>query len=83
MLISLFLFKTLEEYLLFTSSLPTLCSLCHLSCQLLCSGKGGQGGRNLGIRSIMVGGLLIRQKESEQEKGENEAGALFFFKSFA
>lgn len=33
-----------------------------------CSGGGGQRKRNLGIRSIIDGGLLIALKESELEK---------------
>lgn len=69
MLIFLFSFKTLEEYVLLHPFSRAV--FCHLCCPLLCYGKGGQRDRNLGIRSIMDGGLLIREKEMEQEK---EAG---------
>lgn len=84
MLIFLFLFafKMLEEYFLLLSFFFIQPLFCHLCCPLLCYGKGGQRNRNLGIRSIMDGGLLIRVKERKQEKegvpGERSETAGFF-----
>lgn len=77
-----FSFKMLEEYFLLRSLFLSQALFCHLCCPLLCYGKGGQRDRNLGIRSIMDGGLLIREKESEQEKegvtGRGSKTAVFF-----
>lgn len=80
MLISLFSFKAFRRIPSFYVPLFPFSRavLCHLCCPLLSYEKGGQRDRNLGIRSIMDGGLLIRVKESEQEKAVDGARLLFF-----
>lgn len=74
MLISLFSFKTLEEYFLLRPFFPSARrSTTTYAAHFYSPCKGGQRDRNLGIRSIMDGSLLIREKEIEQEN-EGETG---------
>lgn len=75
-----FFFQDVRRILSFTFLVPSAGPIfCHLCCPVLCYGRGGQRNRNLGIRSIMEGGLLIRVKERSCSRGMEPDSCFFYY----